>query len=154
MRSPDRGGMPPQEKKDIKIEHVTLLRGSDINRDDRVLITTKSGNRYMIRFSESKPGKLKIHNEKNGFKDGQFLADKEAKPLSLDTVIAEVGKSISYNTYNDTDKTFHPGGASSPVTEIEIRRGLEKMIREGGPEVTMGGLAQMLIKTVNGRGEM
>lgn len=156
MGSPERRGMP-QEKREIKgveIEHVKLLRGSDVTRDDRVLITTESGNRYMIRYSESKPGKLKIHNEKNGFKDGQFLADDKARPLSLDAVIAEVGKPILYNTYHDSDKSFHPGGASSRVTEIEIRRGLEKLIREGAPEVTMGGLAQMLIKAVNGRGEM
>ena len=62
--------MPKQKRtidfsgRTFEVDDVNILNQLDIQRGDRVLITTNSGNRYMIRRSESRDGALMISNEK------------------------------------------------------------------------------------------
>jgi len=73
--------------KQFKVERPQSLSAGDIQPGDRVIITTGSGNRYMLRQSKSAGG-IKLYNEKaDGFKVGY--------PLHDSGQIAKVGEELA-----------------------------------------------------------
>lgn len=128
----------------FEVERPSSLSVADINPGDRVLITTESGNRYMLRRSKSAGGAIKIYNEKaDGFKLGYQLESQGN--------IANVGNKFNFMVRLSQDKGREYGATS--VTAIEIRRGIddaiEKYAREN--ENKGGGFGQMLAEGLKNR---
>ena len=125
----------------FEIEDVDILSAQDIQKGDRVFISTKSGNRYMIRMSAVHEGMLKIYNEKegDGFKTGYELHYDQGP-------IAEVGKGFSFVMRISEDKGQKYD--ATEVTGIEIRRGLDAAIQKASQEVSGGDIARALIDSL------
>lgn len=152
MNKIEKGGYAPPEEKpkrtyeyrgqQFEVEDVNVLYGKDIQPGDRVLISTESGNRYMIRFSKSADA-LKIYNEReSGFKTGEILYDNGGP-------IAEIDKGLNFivRISNDRGQKYR----ATKVTAIEIRRGIDKAIEEAPDEIGFGGIARMLKDHAKGR---
>jgi hypothetical protein len=132
----------------FETEEVRELRPADVGNMDRAFIYTKSGNRYMIRHSESRGGNLVIYNERDSafasagahpfFIRGNMIAE-VGFPLS---VLAEVEKGSSRNEWKSTQ-----------ITRIEIRRGVEAAIRNAVKGQTTGGLGAALAETIKDQSE-
>lgn len=140
----------PQGKKETKefngqqfeVERPSSLSVTDVRPGDRVLITTDSGNRYMLRRSKSAGGAIKIYNEKaDGFKQGYELHSQEE--------IAKVGKSFDciVRISQDKGQKYH----ATSVTGIEISRGIDKAIENDAKENKGIGLGKMLAGGLKGR---
>lgn len=114
--------------REFKVEKPDQLNPDNINPEDRVFITTKSGNRYMIRRSKSRGGALMVYNEKaDGFKAGY--------PIALDKgSTVEVGQDFNFIAVNDEKKGLGQKYHATEIMEIEIRRGLDKFIEEESSE--------------------
>lgn len=101
------------------------LKVNDIHSGDHAMISTVSGNRYMLRHSQSR-GKLLIYNHR----EGRFSAE-SGHPFMIrrgTSVIAELGKSLDYFAIiNEMDGTGN-AYSSTPVRRIEVRCGLEVAI--------------------------
>ncbi len=110
--------------REFKVEKPDQLNPDNINPEDRVFITTKSGNRYMIRRSKSRGGTLMVYNEKaDGFKVGY--------PIALDKgSTVEIGQDFNFIAVNDEKKGLGQKYHATEIMEIEIRRGLDKFIEE------------------------
>jgi hypothetical protein len=100
------------------------LRGADVGLDDRAFLHTESGNRYMVRHSKSRGESLVIYNEREG---GFKTEGAHTFFVRGQSPIAEIGKPI-----NVLVETAGPNmeWRSTPVTRIEIRRGVERAVRD------------------------
>lgn len=137
--------------------YLQELTPKDIKSEDRAFISTESGNRYMIRRSKSAGDKMKVYNERNHFNDGY-----EIVPRDNPEVIAETGKRFLFTMlgFDKETKSGRQGFNATKVTEIELRKGIEKLIASGelagrkpsAAEEGLGNLAQMLRKHVTGKG--
>jgi hypothetical protein len=133
----------------FEVDEFTALQPGDIGPGDRAFVHTKSGNRYMLRHSKSRGGELVIYNEREGF-DAEH-----ARPFRIrqgSNAIATVGAPLNYFAImNEKEQT---GGevASTEVTRIEVRRGLDEAANaaDKGSE-GLGSIADALKEAVRGR---
>ncbi len=127
----------------FEVVDLHILTPKDIARGDRVLIGTESGNRYMVRRSESRNGVLMIYNEKTGnFEKGN--------PLHLKTkedIIAEIGKEMKFIAVTDERRNLGSDFTSTKVNAIEIRKGLDAAI-QSAPE-QKGDLGSLMAKMLH-----
>lgn len=122
------------------------LKVEDIKSGDRVIVSTASGNRYMFRRSVSAGGRVKVYNEKEGdFKtgDGHLCMIRDES----NGIVAKIGESLSLGV--EVGDKIEPW-KSTPVTEIEVRIGIDNVIKDLPKE----SLASMLIKEVNNKGDI
>jgi hypothetical protein len=131
-----------------------ILQPNDIEKNDRAIIRTASGNRYTLRHRGGDVDALLISNERDGSRPSTmghpFLVYEGGK-------IAEVGKPLRYFLMLDEENRRGVEETSSVVTHIEIRRGYEAAIYRGGgeaPQPIKGpeDLARRLSDQVHGRG--
>ncbi len=134
--------------REFEVLDVNILRPSDIVAGDRTMITTGSGNRYMIRWSKSGGGP-KIYNERTEFKEGFPLYNK----YTDGSPIAEVGKPFEFYIITDTAANIGQKMEATPVSAIEIRKGIDDAIESGHQKISFGGIAQALIDETNGRNQ-
>jgi hypothetical protein len=115
----------------FEVDVVPELRSQDIGNDDRALIMTESGNRYMIRHSKGRGESLVIYNERDeGFNAKNahpFLIRNEAGNRGP---IARVGRSLNVFVIMDEKANTGSEWNSTLVSRIEIRRGIEAAIRK------------------------
>lgn len=115
----------------FEVDVVPEIRSEDIGADDRAFILTQSGNRYMIRHSKGRSEALVIYDErKEGFDANAAHPFMVRKENGQKGPIARVG--IPLNVFAITDEKTEKGTEwnSTPVTRIEIRRGIEAAIRK------------------------
>lgn len=102
---------------------LQVLRKIDFARNDRIIIATTSGNRYLLRWSKS-ADTLKIYSERTAFKDGYPMIDMYA----ADMPIAEVGQRFSFKMkVNEEIQEFH----AKEVTSIEVTKDIDADIESG-----------------------
>ena len=141
---------PSNESMEFKGEHfevdkVSTLEISNIQRGDRVFVITESGNRYMLRRSESRNGALMISNEhESNFNTFYPLYQPRE-------VFAEVGRVMEFMAVTDELKSLGNTFTSSKVVGIEIRRGLDKAANRSSEVISGHGIADMLIKQAKGQ---
>ncbi len=117
--------------KQFEIENPSSISVADIKPGDRAFISTKSGNRYMLRRSKSAGGEIKIYNEKaDNFKMGYVLASQGE--------IAKAGDPFDFIVRISKDKGQKHN--STEVVGIEIRRGIDDAIENSSSERKTGGL--------------
>lgn len=121
-----------------------ILNISDIVAGDRTLISTKSGNRYMIRWSKSLNAP-KIYNKREGINKEYVMSN----TYLTNTTVAEKGKPFSFTTVLNEKMTQEH--QATEVTDIEIRKGLDKAIQSGTVQPKGKGLLDMLKEHVNGK---
>ncbi len=129
----------------FEIDEPGVLNASDIQRGDRVLVTTESGNRYMLRRSESRNGALMISNERQSNFNTFYPLHNPSETL------AEVGKSMEFTAVTDEEKYLGSKMNSSTITHIEIRRGLDKAINNAPEGAGAKSIADMLKDHVSGK---
>lgn len=122
-------------------EYVTTqsLSPDQIASDDRVFISTQSGNRYMVRRSKSRNGALMIYNKKEGFKIGYPIHDQHAH-------IADVSKGLNIWIVTDEAQKLGKQIMSTDVTYIEIRKGVDTILNSTPDSEKTTSFADMLKK--------
>lgn len=133
----------------FETDEVRQLQASDIGTDDRAFVSTMSGNRYMLRHSQSRGEALVIYSERDGFDEAH------ARPFRVrqgTDAIATVGAPLNYFAITDEEKQTGNEVTSTEVTRIEIRRGIEAAIRKAGEgRGGFGGIADALKAQTHGR---
>ncbi len=127
------------------VETYSKFSPGDLTVEDRAYVHTDSGNVYRLERSRSRPGLIKIQNERSG---GEW---EYAAPMPGKSSIFEVGQQMHYATLNDPDDPAKGGTAtqSSSVSKIEIWRNYSKAIRGIEKELqdrmpTSGGIGTVL----------
>jgi hypothetical protein len=115
----------------FEVDEPSVLTEGDINAGDRAIITTRSGNRYMVRRSESRGGAIMIYNERTGFSDGYPIV-----PEGKD--IATVGENLNVFLALDEKNKKGTRWQSTEVQKIEIRRGLDTAVKEAASGAQFG----------------
>ena len=134
-------------EKEYAVDRPSDLKPSDFGKDDRVFISTESGNRYMIRWSKS-GNTFKIYNERaDDFNHGETLYNS----YDGDTSIAETGKPLEFFIVTDPVRNLGRKMAATQVTGIEIRRNIDSAIENASTGTSFQGIAQGLIDNVHGR---
>ncbi|HEY4483660.1 MAG TPA: hypothetical protein VI752_00590 [Candidatus Paceibacterota bacterium] len=133
----------------LKLEE---LKGEDVKEGDRVMITTSSGNRYMLRRSESSDGKVRIYNEAAGDLESGRHGYVLRIPPESDGLIAKVGNKLHIGI--EVGDNVQPW-VSTKVSDIEIRVGLDAAIKEYTKEhhksSVMGNLGESLKSYAEGK---
>lgn len=139
--------------KSFEVRSLDVLKREDLlNKDNRIIITTASGNRYFISWSES-ANSPRISSERDKSEDPWDVlqdvytkkeGEKEDKP------VARVGEEMRYKVLDK--KNVSDTGVTTRVVKIEVRVGVEKELRENGAKPV--GLAQMLINHARGGGNV
>lgn len=144
--------LPPENKTmelgghKFRIDEPKILLTADIERGDRVIVTTASGNRYMLRRSERRNGALMISNERESKFENFYPVYDPGQAF------AEIGKPMEFMAVIDEEKMIGQSQTSQSVTAIEIRRGLDKAIHSSVESVGGGeGIAETLRNVMNGR---
>ncbi len=132
----------------FEIDKVATLEVSNIQRGDRVLVVTESGNRYMLRRSESRNGALMISNERESHFNTFYPLYQPRE------VFAEVGKVMEFMAVTNEQKSLGSTFTSSKIIDIEIRRGLDKATNNTPQTISVKGIADMLRDQVRGRREI
>jgi hypothetical protein len=127
----------------FEIEEVRVLKPSDIGNIDRAFIQTESGNRYMIRHSESRGGSLVIYNER----ESAFKSAGAHPFLIRQNTIAEVGLPLNI-LVEDEKEVSKTEWRSTPITRIEIRRGVETAIRDAAKGRGHSGFGAVLAEAI------
>lgn len=143
----NKGYTPPEalsrkmefQGKSYEIKDVNTLHAQDIGKNDRVFITTQSGNRYMIRWSKSK-GVPMIYSEREQFKNGKELANNYADGKA----VAEIGIPMEYITVTNKEQRVGTKQRSSQVTAIEIRKDIDDAIEHAASETNFSTIATSL----------
>ena len=121
---------------------LSRLVAGDLKVDDRAMVSTESGNRFLVRISQSK-GMLMIHSERADFKDEAPLYVKGPTEL-----LAEIGKPFAFvrvvGVIVPGKQVMGEPYTSTPVTGIEIRRGIEAAVRTAEKNASLPSIAGML----------
>lgn len=144
--SPD---APPSSRKQVEYKgrfyevlDLQVVSAQQIQPGDRAFITTKSGNRYLLRRSRSHGDRLFAYRESDGNSAGGELDDK-----MLTGPLASIGQSLRLGI-----KEPNAIWESTPVASIEIRKGIDTAIEESQVvNETLDSLGASLIDRVNGR---
>ncbi len=132
--------------KNFEVQEPDILNPGDIVQGDRVLVTTQSGNRYMFRRSRSREGVLVVANEKeDGFQKFYRIYDQNQ-------ILAQKGKGIELPVYTDEANGLGRKFGSTPVTLIEIRKGIDDAINNAPEGTGAKNLLDELKKHAKGRG--
>jgi hypothetical protein len=128
------------EGKQFEVVDIDALQAQDIKPGDRTIISTESGNRYMLRFSKSAKAP-KVYSERTKFEDGYELFNKydDEHPT-----VAEIGKPFEFTMITDKKKNLGQPFTSTPVTAIEIRCGLDDAIENNPRQVSGSDMASMI----------
>ena len=127
--------------KSYEVFDLDRINESHIEPGDRALITTASGNRYMLRRSRSNDNRLFAYRERDGFSNGGVM---NAETLKSD--IATIGMGLRLGVENPT-RIWE----STPVTAIELRKGIDSAIEDKNDAPQAGSLAAALIERIHGK---
>lgn len=128
----------------FEVDDLNAIDASDVKPGDRAIISTQSGNRYMLRHSDSREGQLVIYSERDGFDAAH------AHPFMIRrrSSIAEIGKPMNIFAITDEQTNAGTEWTSTPVTRIEVRRGLDAAIKEAERQNQSGGIGTMMANMV------
>ncbi|MBI5150951.1 MAG: hypothetical protein HZA34_00035 [Candidatus Pacebacteria bacterium] len=131
----------------FEVLEPSILVPKDIEKGDRVTIETSSGNKYILRQSESRPGFLKIYNtqdrEQGSLGLGHFLYNHGED-------IAKVGERFTFKFYTDPEKGEGREQRATTVVSIRITKGLDSAISDASPQTMMEWLADALKNAAQG----
>src|SRR3989338_1327504 len=127
-----------------EVVDISILNPNLIDQGDRVLISTKSGNRYMVRRSRSHGGALMIYNERENFSNGYLLHDQNK-------TIAKITEPMKLLMITDETKQLGREIESTEITAIEIRKGVDDILNSTPDELKTKSLADRLKDVTTGR---
>jgi hypothetical protein len=129
--------------KQYEVVDINILNPDLIEQNDRAFITTKSGNRYMVRRSKSRGGALTVYNEREGFSVGLPLHNQNE-------TITRITEPMKLWVVTDEEKQLGKEIKSTEITAIEIRKGVDDILNSTPDELKAKNLSDRLKKPNNG----
>jgi hypothetical protein len=142
----DNNTAAPKRSVEFQGQQFEVLDLNRVNADqvevgDRAFISTQSGNRYMLRRSKSGGDRLYGYTERDQFSNGGPLSTR-----TLQSDLAEIGKALHWEI-DQLNRVWD----STPVTAIELRKGIDTAVESSKNTPQAKSLGQMLIDRVHGR---